>query len=153
MLYPLTGSIGIGKVITTFINITELGSQDIALTNATAEEKSFKDVIKFTTKITGSANPVLKLDPIPDRFRVIEANAIKSADRTDVHQVTVTLLFPNLADVRDAMRAGTMSDLSGDTETRAFENNCVATEREREERFGTLRRTPPEVYCRYNNER
>ena len=149
MAYPLTGSIGVSKIITTFINISEQGSLDNSK-SAKQEENVFKDVIKFTTKISGTINPTLKLDPVPDRFRLTNATINKSSDRDDIHQVTITLLFPNLERVRGAVSTMAKRELVVESEIRALENNCVAIERAREERFGVLRRTPPEIYCRYD---
>jgi hypothetical protein len=148
MLYPLTGSVGVGRIITTFINISEMGTQD--LTKASADEKVFKDVLTFTTTVGETATPTLKLTPVPDRFRLTDATITNGNTRVDMHQVTITLLFPDLEDLREAIGSGAASDLSSETEVRARQNSCVAAERAREDRFGMLRRTPPAIYCRPN---
>ena len=145
MAYPLTGSIGIGKVINTFINISTMGSLD---PSRLGDEKSFTDLIKFTTVVGGSSTPILRMDPIPDRVRVTSATIQRSDERKDVHQVTVSLLFPDLRSVREVVTGNAAFGLTFDAEARALENSCVATERAREDRFGMLRRKPPAIYCR-----
>ena len=144
-MYPLTGSIGVGRIINTFINISEMGSQELALID---DEKDFKDVIKFTTVISGSVNPTLKMTAIPDRLLPTDASIKHGSSRTDTHQLTITILFPNLEAVREAVGARARLELAAATMERALENSCVATERAREDRFGVLRRTPPAIYCR-----
>lgn len=89
-LYPLTGSIGIGTVVKTFINLSEMGSLDPARFT-TEEEKYFTDVIKFTTELDGSLKPKLVLKEVADRFRLTTANLNRSSGRTDKHEVTACL--------------------------------------------------------------
>ena len=147
-LYPLTGAIGVRRIINTFINISEMGSMELDLVDAPAGEKAFKDVIKFTTEFNASVVPTLKLKPIPDRFRVKEATLTHDSTRADMHQVTITILFPDLDDFRVAASRRALRGLEMENVVRALENSCVATERAREERFGMLRRIPPALYCR-----
>jgi len=68
--------------------------------------------------------------------------------RKDMHQVTITLLFPNLEALRNAVSTGRENALTRSNEAKALENNCVAVERAREDRFQMLRRRPPAIYCR-----
>lgn len=145
-VYPITGSIGVEEIVTTFINVSVMGTLDPS--KLPADAKSFTDTIKFTTEISGAVNPTLKLDPIPDRLRVTEAGVNRGDTRKDIHQVTISLLFPDLHALREAASRGAMLDQTKQNEARALEDNCVAIERAREERFRTLRRTPPAIYCR-----
>ena len=148
IIYPMTGSIGVGRIINTFIEVSEMGAQDAD--QLPKDEKVFKDVIKFTTTIGGTVTPTLRLNEVPDRFRLTNATFTKTNSRVDLHQVTISLLFPDLDEVREAVftRAVPLPALEEDLERRSLENNCVSTERAREDRFGTLRRVPPEIYCR-----
>jgi hypothetical protein len=51
----------------------------------------FSDKLTFTTKLVGGLKPSVKLSPVKGRFRLAEAAADLSADRTDVHKVTVAM--------------------------------------------------------------
>lgn len=140
LAYPLTGSIGVARIMKTFIEVSELGGG----------KGDFSDTIKFTTELSGSVKPTLELKPVVDRFRVIKADGNFGSGRKDVHQVTVTLSFP---DLKKALALRSISpnmalEMSEDTKARALENICIATALSREERFGTLRLMPPEYYCR-----
>jgi hypothetical protein len=151
--YPLTGSIGIGKIITTFLNISELGKRGAAPKGTNKEEeKVFKDEITFTTEISNaSITPTLTLDAVPHNFRVTHATATSGVSRKDTHKLVVTLLFPDLQEVHEAVGRGAMLELSKSNEIKALENSCVAVERAREDRFRMLRRRPPAIYCREGN--
>ena len=140
-VYPLTGSIGVAKIIDTFINVSELGGG----------QGDFSDTITFTTRIHGSVKPELVLEPVANRFRLVSANADLGSERKDVHEVTIALSFPEI-DLRRvhsgrAVRAS-LAELSDDARVRALENMCITNARSREDRFGTLRLTAPEEYCR-----
>jgi hypothetical protein len=152
VVYPITGSIGLQKVVETFVAISEQGGgKDL-----------FVDTITFTTTISGSVNPVLTLAPVPSSFRLVNANATLLADRTDVHKVAISLAFPQdktlASAAKQTLRASQTSDLSilppADNSTyglntawRARYNICVADARNREDTFNMLRFSPPEVYC------
>ena len=59
-------------------------SMELDLAKVPKEEKSFKDIIKFTTEFNASVVPTLKLKPIPDRFRVKEATITHDSTRKDI---------------------------------------------------------------------
>jgi hypothetical protein len=145
-LYPITGSIGLRKVVETFIALSEQGGG----------KDSFVDSLAFTTTIGGSLNPSLKLSPVPNAFRLVEASAGASAGRTDLHRVKISLAFPVPEPPRpkhahsrrpiEAPESGTVPFVYNPV-WRARYNICVADARDREELFKTLRLSPPEVYC------
>jgi len=144
IVYPMTGSVGIYKVMNTFISLTELGGG----------KGTFTDTLTFTTTVGGSVNPTLVLSAVPKSFNLVNANATLADTRTDVHQLIVSLVFPT-ADLRTArpdanaglvLRATNL--VAADTKARALEELCIAREESREVAAGTLRLYPPEVYCR-----
>ena len=52
---PLTGSIGVGRVVETFIDIDLQGGA----------KDNFVDTLTFTTSVSGGADAAVKLDPVP----------------------------------------------------------------------------------------
>ena len=146
LLHPITGSIGLRKVVQTFMALSEQGGG----------RDNFVDVLTFTTTISGSVNPSVKLNQVPDSFRLVNASVGFSAERTDLHQVTISLAFPAPAKAKKKKNERPQpDDPSGPTITpyaynpvwRARYNICVADAREREDTFKTLRLSAPEVYC------
>jgi hypothetical protein len=141
-IYPLTGSIGVGRVVATFIHIDEQGGA----------KDNFVDTLTFTTEASGSADASVKLEPVPNQFRPVSATAAVSASRLDVHKLTVSLAFPHPEApkaITGVVRAD--GDLNAPFERppdwRARYNLCVQDARAREASFKQLRLTAPEVYC------
>ena len=141
-VYPLTGSIGVGRVVETFIDIDEQGGA----------KDNFVDTLTFTTLASGGADASVKLDPVPNQFRLVSATAAASASRLDIHKLTVSLAFPQ----PDPPRAITgVVRVDGDLNApftrpaawRARYNLCVQDARTRENAFRLLRLEAPEVYC------
>jgi hypothetical protein len=86
LIYPITGSIGLRKLVKTFVAIADQnGGKD-----------SFVDTLSFTTTISGSVNPTLTLNAVPHSFRLVSASGTILADRTDMHQIIVSLAFPQV---------------------------------------------------------
>jgi len=145
IVYPITGSIGLRKVVQTFMALSEQGGG----------KDNFVDVLTFTTTISGSVNPSVKLNAVPDSFRLVSASGGLSAERTDLHQVTISLAFPvhakpkkkNERPLPDDPNGPTIAPFSYNPVWRARYNICVADAREREDEFKTLRLSAPEVYC------
>jgi hypothetical protein len=142
-VYPLTGSIGVGRVVRTFIDIEQQGGA----------KDSFVDTLTFTTEAAGAADAALKLAPVPDQFRPVAASAAIGASRLDIHRLTLSLVFP-----RTVVPAGGIDgvvrapgDLNAPFERppawRARYNLCVQDARTRENTFRQLRLTDPIVYC------
>src|SRR5947209_8963204 len=143
-IYPLTGSIGVGRVVTTFIDIDEQGGA----------KDHFVDTLTFTTQASGGADATLKLDPVPNQFRLISATASASASRLDIHKLTLSLAFPQVdpppsGGIKGVTRRD--GDLNGPFSRpapwRARYNLCVQDARTRENAFRILRLEAPEVYC------
>jgi hypothetical protein len=140
---PLYGSIGVGRVVETFIDIDLQGGA----------KDNFVDTLTFTTSVSGDANASVKLDPVPSQFRLVSATADVGASRLDVHKLTVSLAFPQ-PDVPKGGIAGVTrvdGDLNAPFERpaawRARYNLCVQDARTRERAFNQLRLTDPVVYC------
>lgn len=146
LLYPITGSIGLRKVVETFVEISEQGGA----------KDSFVDTLTFTTTVSGTVNPSVKLDPVPDAFRLVSASATLVADRTDIHKIVISLAFPQdkpdssigrRKKEREFEASGIAAPYDLNPVWRARYNICVADARNREDTFKTLRLSPPEVYC------
>jgi hypothetical protein len=153
IVYPLTGSmgvhrlngsIGVGRVVETFIDIDEQGGA----------KDNFVDTLTFTTSVSGDANASVKLDPVPNQFRLVSATASGSASRVDIHKLTLSLAFPQ----EDPPPTGGIKGVTrvdGDLNApftrpaawRARYNLCVQDARTRENAFKLLRLEAPEVYC------
>lgn len=143
-IYPLTGSIGVNRVVRTFIDIEEQGGG----------KDHFVDTLTFTTQASGGADASIKLDPVPNQFRLVSATAAASASRLDIHKLTLSLAFPQ----PDPPPSGGISGVKrfdGDLNApftrpplwRARYNLCVQDARTRENVFRILRLEAPEVYC------
>jgi hypothetical protein len=142
IVYPLDGSIGLDRVVRTFIDITEQGGA----------KDSFVDTLIFTTQVGGGVGASVKLNPVPHSFRLISAGGALSASRVDVHKMIISLVFPrpsSPAAITGVARYD--GDLSAPFDRppdwRARYNLCVTDAREREDTFKLLREQPPEVYC------
>jgi hypothetical protein len=114
LIYPITGSIGLRKLVKTFVAIADQnGGKD-----------SFVDTLSFITTISGSVTPTLTLNAVPNSFRLVSASGTILADRTDVHQIIVSLAFPqvklvDLAVCTACVTDSTAASASGGTTTPA----------------------------------
>jgi hypothetical protein len=143
-VYPLTGSVGVGRVVTTFIDIYDQGGA----------KDNFVDTLTFTTDVSGGVNATIKLDPVPQQFRPVSGAVGLSASRLDIHKLTISLAFPQ----PDGPPTGGISGVTrvdGDLNApftrpalwRARYNLCVQDARTRENALKILRLEAPEVYC------
>ena len=100
--------------------------------------EKFTDDITFTTVVRGKINPVLELVPVINQFRVVKAHGIFESKRNDIHNVKVSLAFPNLSRVYALRALGVILvlALSDETRDRALVNICIAEGEDRENRFG-----------------
>jgi len=143
VLYPLTGSIGVGDVVRTFIEIEEQGGA----------KDNFVDTLTFTTDIGGGVDAAVKIAPVPSQFRLVSATASVAASRVDIHKLTVSLAFPSPQPVPRAITGVVRvdGDLNAPFERppawRARYNLCVQDARTRENAFKQLRLRDPVVYC------
>jgi hypothetical protein len=149
LVYPITGSIGLRTVVKTFVALSEQGGG----------KESFVDTLSFTTTISGSITPTLKLNPVSNSFRLVSAGGNLSADRTDLHKIKISLAFPAEKKREEKPSGKPFPTFPGDPSTepippyaynpvwRARYNICVSDARDREDAFKRLRDSPPEVYC------
>jgi hypothetical protein len=140
--YPLTGSIGMGRIMNAFIDVSELKGG----------ENSFIDDITFTTFVRGAVKPVLVLEPVINQFRVVAAQAQLENNRQDIHRVTVAFAFPDFKKVETgrALTARSIARLAVESTERVLINMCIAEGEAREDQFGVLREISPRDYC-YRN--
>jgi hypothetical protein len=149
-VYPLGGSIGVGRAVRTFIEIVwqggELGS---------AAKDSFVDTLTFTTTVSADANASITLAPVSHSFRLVSASASVLGSRTDIHTLTLSLAFPHPQDppAPKAITGVTLgpgylnAPFQRPPEWRARYNLCVQDGRQREDAAHALRFEAPEVYC------
>ena len=93
--YPIVGSIGVRNVIDTYL---DLGKSGVTATEVAGIAGPFKDVITFTTEISGDISPTVTIAPVPNKFRLISAGGTFGAGRTDIHMLTIVIPFPALDD-------------------------------------------------------
>lgn len=93
-MYPITGTIGLDEMVSTFVDLNEA-------THMTAQKSDDKDhvpvmvdTLKFTTTISGQANPTVHLAGASRLFRLGDASLNIQAGRTDEHQVIVGISAP-----------------------------------------------------------
>ena len=139
---PLYGSIGVGRVVETFIDIDGQGGA----------KDNFVDTLTFTTSVGGGATAAVQLDPVPNQFRPVSGSASIGATRVDIHKLTISLAFPQPeppAGITPIKRK--VGDLDAPFERppvwRARYNLCVQDARTREASFKQLRLSDPLVYC------
>lgn len=87
LIYPITGKIGLDNVVSDFVKLTTRGAKTFA---DPKDVKNFSEQLTFTTQISGSLNPKVKVSPHTDRFKLADAGVELSATRTDVHELTLT---------------------------------------------------------------
>jgi len=87
LVYPITGKIGLENVVSDFVKLTTRGAKT---QSDPKDVKNFSEQLTFTTQISGSLNPKVKLSPQTDHFKLADASAELSASRTDVHELTLT---------------------------------------------------------------
>jgi hypothetical protein len=151
LLYPITGSIGMAEVIKTFLKLGESGVG--GPTPTTGADATFSDHVTFTTKLQGKVTPTIALAPLHDSFRLVNATASIGAERTDVHDMLVTLVFPKTgappgrASLGVRSRAGFEPGIFEDTKRRAAEELCIQSALAREDDEGIVRLSAPERYC------
>jgi hypothetical protein len=149
IVYPLGGSIGVGRAVRTFIDIIEQGGK------LGGANDTFVDTLTFTTTISADANASITLAPVPHSLRLVSATAGLSGSRTDVHTLTLSFAFPQdfpvppppgIAGAR--FEPGYLNaPFQRPPKWRARYNLCVADGRQREDAVKLVRLEAPEVYC------
>ncbi len=141
-VYPLGGSIGVGRVVATYMDLIDQGGV----------KESFVDTLIFTTDVDAGANASIKINPVPHSFRLVSASLAFGASRLDIHKMTISLTAPR---PKSPKAITGVERYDGDLNApfdrpapwRARYNLCVADAREREDSFKVLRQTAPEIYC------
>lgn len=87
-VYPITGTIGLEKVVDDFVKLTTRGAKTAS--SDAKDVKNFSEQLTFTTQMSGSLNPKVKLSPLTDHFKLADASVELMATRIDVHELTLT---------------------------------------------------------------
>jgi hypothetical protein len=140
-VYPITGTIGLARAVTSFLKIAvQEGALD-----------TFTDELAFTTTFDGRVGGAVTLAPVPKEFRLVNATANLAGSRTDIHKVKISMAFPRARVTQKQKVAEVLKDVAGGYELnaqwRAAYALCVVEARSREDDFKKLRLDPPEVTC------
>ncbi len=154
LIYPITGSIGLGEAVTTFLKIAAQGAQGPSQDKAL---DTFTDELTFTTTIDGKLGAGITLSPVPRQFRLVNASANLTGNRVDLHKVKVSLTFPKARPTQKPTKKQLAAGLAKDLDVkggyrlnanwRAAYALCVVDGRSREDELKTLRLDPPEETC------
>ncbi len=87
IIYPITGTVGLKTTVDDFFKLVTRGART---ESDPKDVKNFSEQLTFTTELSGSINPKVKLSPITDHFKVADVSGELSAKRTDIHELTVT---------------------------------------------------------------
>ena len=89
MLYPITGRVGVGDVLRTFIGLADNRGE--------ADLTTYSDTLTFTTTISGGINPKIEMDSVVDnKFKLTKADLTSAAARKDLHEVKIALGLPTI---------------------------------------------------------
>jgi hypothetical protein len=143
-VYPITGTIGLARAVTSFLKIAvQEGALD-----------TFTDELTFTTTFDGRVGGVVTLAPVPKEFRLVNATANLAGSRTDIHKVKISMAFPKARATQKTKKQQAnelLQDVIGgydlNAQWRAAYALCVVEARSREDEFKKLRLDPPEVTC------
>jgi hypothetical protein len=140
-VYPITGSIGLARAVTTFLKIAvQEGALD-----------TFTDELTFTTTFDGRVGGAVTLAPVPKEFRLVNASTNFAGSRLDMHKVKISMAFPRARLTQKQKVAELLKDVKGGYELntlwRAAYALCVVEARSREDDFKLLRLETPEVTC------
>lgn len=90
-VYPITGKIGMDRVVHDFINLTLFGHLS---GSGNKGPPTLVDALTFTTTVTASATPKVVFSPVGNTLSVLDASLSGTVTRQDVHKVTVGLAIP-----------------------------------------------------------
>lgn len=92
-IYPIVGSIGMKEVVETYLRIEGMTNFGPGADGTKLKSNSivFSDDLDYTTEFGGSVTPTLELATIAGKFRLTKATVMASANRKDIHSVTVAL--------------------------------------------------------------
>jgi hypothetical protein len=89
-IYPITGQIGVKRMVQDFIELTLFGNLGGPASN-TQGPPTLADQLSFTTELSGSISPTVTFTPLASGLQVADASLSASVDRKDIHKVTVGL--------------------------------------------------------------
>jgi hypothetical protein len=143
-VYPITGSIGLARAVTSFLKISvQEGALD-----------TFTDELTFTTTFDGKVGGTVTLAPVPKEFRLVNASTNLAGSRLDIHKVKISMAFPRARVTQktekqkvDEMLKDAIGGYELNAQWRAAYALCVVEARSREDDFKLLRLDPPEVTC------
>lgn len=98
LIYPITGSIGIGEIVRTYIELETMTDLKTVDWETNKEMIAFSDQLEFRTTFDARANAELNFETAVGRWRLTKASLSGSASREDVHTVTVSLARDGSAD-------------------------------------------------------
>jgi hypothetical protein len=90
--YPITGDIGLGEIVRTFVDLNEF--QHLSGKPGGDKVPVLADTLAFQTTISSSVAPKVTLSPVMNRFQLADAGITGSASRTDIHKVIIALSLP-----------------------------------------------------------
>jgi hypothetical protein len=91
-VYPITGKVGVKRMIQDFIELTLFGSLAGPSTGGKISgPPTLVDQLSFTTELSGSVNPIITFSPVGLGVNVADAMLGVSIDRKDLHKVTIGL--------------------------------------------------------------
>src|SRR5216684_3467046 len=151
IVYPVGGSIGVGRAIRTYIDIVEQGGGELGMVTVAGAKNSFVDTLTFTTIVSAGATATLTLAPVPHSFRIVSAEADVMGSRTDTHTLILSLAFPHPLDPPASLAPTGVkfehAPFQRPPQWRARYNLCVQDGRQRENAVKLVRLEAPEVYC------
>jgi hypothetical protein len=123
IVYPVTGSIGLYEVVSTFAKIeSQTNFLNVSVSSGGGLGKdsqvwAFSDALTFTTEFnSGSFKPEVSLDTVPTGKLVLKSANITAggteSGRTDTHKLTVALTLANGAEQQAAAKRAAAADPS-----------------------------------------
>ncbi len=88
--YPITGKIGVKRLVQDFINLTLFAN----LAGPPTEEgkpPTLVDVLEFETTISGNVSPTITFSPVGHGLSVTDASITGNVTRKDLHKITMGL--------------------------------------------------------------
>ena len=99
-LYPVTGTIGIDKIVNNFVNLSLFSNlYGVADAQGRVADKdkttpATGDTVIFTTKLSGALTPKFTFGPAFRGGQIADASLNASTSRMDVHKLIIALALP-----------------------------------------------------------
>jgi hypothetical protein len=114
-VYPITGRIGVKRMIEDFVELTLFANLSGPKDKPTGPP-TLVDQLSFTTQISGSVTPTITFTPVGTHLQVMDASLPVTANRMDLHKVTIGLAL-----------AGPGPKLIGQLRTTLFTTPLIST--------------------------